>query len=134
MSKSDPDEAAGVLRMLDSPDVLRRKVMRAVTDSDGDVRHDEATKPGVTNLLEILGACTGEPPVESAARYTSYGDLKKDTAEVVVALLEPVQRRYDALAADPHRVDNLLEAGRDRAAAFAAPRLEGAMQAIGLMS
>ena len=90
MSKPDPDEAAGVLRMLDSPDVLRRKVMRAVTDSDGDVRHDEATKPGVTNLLEILGACTGEPPVESAARYTSYGDLKKDTAEVVVALLEPV--------------------------------------------
>src|ERR1035437_24363 len=54
-----------------------------------------------------------------------YGDLKKDTAELVVALLEPVQRRYDALAADPHRVDNLLAAGRDRAAAFAAPRLGG---------
>jgi tryptophanyl-tRNA synthetase len=132
MSKSDPDEAAGVLRMLDSSDVLRRKVMRAVTDSESDVRHDEAAKPGVTNLLEILGACTGTSPVESAARYTSYGDLKKDTADAVVALLEPVQRRYDALAADPHRVARLLEAGRDRAAALAAPRLERAMDAIGL--
>jgi tryptophanyl-tRNA synthetase len=134
MSKSDPDDAAGVLRMLDSPDVLRRKVTRAVTDSDNEVRHDETAKPGVTNLLEILGACTGTPPVEAAARYTSYGDLKRDTADAVVALLEPVQRRYAALAADPPLVDKLLEAGRDRAAAFAAPQLERAMRAIGLMS
>ena len=132
MSKSAPDEAAGVLRMLDSPAVLRRKVMRAVTDSDGEVRHDEVTKPGVTNLLEILGACTGTQPVEAAARYVSYGDLKKDTADAVVALLEPVQQRYAALAADPDRVDKFLNAGRDRAAAFAAPQLERAMQAIGL--
>jgi tryptophanyl-tRNA synthetase len=134
MSKSAPDEATGVLRMLDSPDVLRRKVMRAVTDSEREVRHDEVTKPGVTNLLEILGACTGTPAVEVATRYASYGDLKKDTAEAVVALLEPVQQRYAALAADPRGVDELLEAGRDRAAAFAAPRLEQVMHAIGLMS
>jgi tryptophanyl-tRNA synthetase len=133
MSKSAPDEAAGVLRMLDSPAVLRRKVMRAVTDSDGEVRHDEVAKPGVTNLLEILGACTGVQPVEAAARYASYGDLKKDTADAVVALLEPVQQRYAALAADPDMVDRLLNAGRDRAAAFAAPQLERAMRAIGLM-
>jgi tryptophanyl-tRNA synthetase len=134
MSKSEPDGAGGVLRMLDSPDVVRCKVMRAVTDSDGEVRHDEATKPGVTNLLEILGACTGRPPAQAAAHYTSYGDLKRDTAHAVVALLEPVQKRYAALAANPHRVDQLLQAGRDRAAAYAAPRLERAMQAVGLMS
>jgi tryptophanyl-tRNA synthetase len=134
MNKSDPDEAPGVLRMLDRPDVLRRKVMRAVTDSDGEVRHDEAAKPGVTNLLEILGACTGTLPAEVAASYTAYGDLKRDTADAVVALLEPVQQRYAALAADPHGVDGLLGAGRDRAAAFAAPRLDSAMRAIGLMS
>ncbi len=134
MSKSDPDEAAGVLRMLDSPDVLRRKLMRAVTDSDGEVRRDEAAKPGVTNLLEILGACTGRSPVELAASYTAYGDLKQDTADAVVALLAPVQQRYAALAADPSGVDQLLGAGRDRAAAFAAPRLESAMCAIGLTS
>ena len=134
MSKSDPDEAPGVLRMLDSPDVLRRKLMRAGTDSDGEVRHDEAAKPGVTNLLEILGACTGRLPADVAASYTAYGNLKRDTAGAVVAVLEPVQQRYAALAADPNGVDELLEAGRDRAAAFAAPRLDSAMRAIGLVS
>lgn len=133
MNKSEPDQACGVLRMLDSPQVLRRKVMRAVTDSDGEVRHDGDAKPGVTILLEILGACTGTEPVVAAARYSSYGDLKKDTADAVVALLEPVQQRYCALADDPHRVDELLEAGRERAAGFAAPRLERAMAAAGLM-
>ena len=134
MSKSDPDEAGGVLRILDSPDVLRRKVMRAVTDSDSTVLHDAVTKPGVTNLLEILGACTGTPPAEVAARYTTYGDLKADTADAVVALLEPVQSRYAELAADPGSVDKLLAAGRDRAIAFAQPQLDAATRAIGLMS
>jgi len=134
MSKSAPDDAPGVLRMLDSPDLLRRKVMRAVTDSDGEVRHDEVAKPGVTNLLEILGSCTGVPAADAAQGYTSYGDLKRDTAEAVVALLEPVQRRYAELAADPQRVDRLLDAGREKAAAFAAPRLAEAMRAIGLTS
>ena len=132
MSKSDPDEAAGVLRMLDSPDVLRRKVIRAVTDSDGEVRHDEVAKPGITNLLEILGACTGTPPVDAAARYTSYGDLKADTADAVIALLQPIQRRYAALAANPPQVDALLDAGKDRAAAHAAPQLRRALSAVGL--
>jgi tryptophanyl-tRNA synthetase len=134
MSKSAPDEAAGVLRMLDSPDLIHRKLMRAVTDSDDEVRHDEVTKPGVTNLLEILGACTGATGTEAAERYTSYGSLKKDTADAVVALLEPVQRRYAEFAADPHGVDQLLETGRKRADASAAPRLESAMHAIGLRS
>lgn len=132
MSKSAPDEAAGVLRMLDSPEVVRRKVMRAVTDSDGEVRHDEEAKPGVTNLLEILGACTGTPAVEAAAQYQSYGDLKKDTADAVVTLLEPIQHRYAELEADPRRVDRLLEAGRHKAASFAGPRLAAAMRAVGL--
>jgi tryptophanyl-tRNA synthetase len=134
MNKSEPDDALGVLRMLDNPDVLRRKVMRAVTDSDGRVRHDEADKPGVTNLLEILGACTGAPPVALAASYTTYRDLKRDTSDAVIALLEPVQARYAALAADPHRVSGLLEAGRARAAESASPRLDSAMRAIGLVS
>jgi tryptophanyl-tRNA synthetase len=134
MNKSEPDQAIGVLRMLDSPDVLRHKVMRAVTDSDGEVRHDEANKPGVTNLLEILGSCIGKPPAQAAASYTSYSDLKRDTADAVIALLGPVQTRYAALAADPQGVVDLLEAGRARAADFAAPRLNSAMCAIGLMS
>jgi tryptophanyl-tRNA synthetase len=134
MSKSDPDEAPGVLRMLDSPDALRHKVMRAVTDSRSEVRYDDSSKPGVTNLLEILGACNGTAPAVVAAGYSGYGDLKRDTADAVVALLEPVQQRYVELVADPHGVDKLLEAGRDRAAAFAEPRLNSAMRAVGLIS
>lgn len=134
MNKSDPADAGGVLRMLDSPDALRHKIMRAVTDSDATVAHDEALKPGVTNLLEILGACTGTLPVQLAAHYTSYGALKADTADAVVSLLEPVQARYAELAADPESVDKLLEVGRDRATAFAKPQLDAAMNAIGLTS
>jgi tryptophanyl-tRNA synthetase len=74
------------------------------------------------------------PPVEVAACYTSYGDLKADTANAVVALLEPVQSRYAELKADPDTVDKLLEIGRDRAIAFAKPQLDAAMRAIGLPS
>lgn len=134
MSESDPDEAGGVLRMLDSPEVLRRKVLRVVTDCDGEVRRDEAAKPGVTNLLAILGVCSGTDPADAAARYTSYGDLKTNTADAVVTLLEPAQRRYAELAANPGGVDTLAAAGRDRAAAGAAPQLDAAMRAIGLRS
>ncbi len=77
MSKSDSDDAVGTIRLLDPPDVIRRQVMRAVTDSENEVRHDEAAKPGVTNLLEILAACTDGDPVELATAYSSYGDLKR---------------------------------------------------------
>ncbi|HEY5249968.1 MAG TPA: hypothetical protein VIJ15_16125 [Dermatophilaceae bacterium] len=76
--------------------------------------------------------CTDRLPAETAACYSSYGELKKDTADAVVALLEPVQRRYAELVADPHEVDRQLREGRDRAAASAAPQLESAKPAIGL--
>ena len=97
MGKSDVD-AAGNLYLLDPPDVIRRKVSRAVTDSDTGadaVRSDRATKPGVTNLLEILTACGG-----SADGIATYGALKAAVTDAVVAEIEPLQRRYAALAAD----------------------------------
>ena len=132
MSKSEPDDAPGVVRMLDSPDVVRRKVMRAVTDSGTEVRHDPESSPGVTNLLEILGGCTGADPRDLAAEHTSYGALKRDVAEAVVAVLDPVQRRYAELAADPGEVDRILDEGRQRAEAVASPRLRAATRAVGL--
>src|SRR5262245_16328577 len=77
MSKSDPDQAAGVSRMLDEPDVVRRKVMRAVTDSAGTIRYDPDGQPGVANLLDILACCTGEPdPAAIASGHDAYGALK----------------------------------------------------------
>ena len=132
MNKSDTDNATGVIRLLDPVDVVRRQVMRAVTDSGNDVRHDPAGKPGVTNLLEILAACTDGDPVALATSYTSYGDLKRDVADAVIAVLEPLQRRYADLAGDPATLDGLLAAGRDRAIEAAAPTLARAASAMGL--
>lgn len=132
MSKSDTDNATGVIRLLDPVDVVRRQVMRAVTDSDNEVRHDPAGKPGVTNLLEILAACTDCDPVVLAASYTSYGELKRDVADAVIAVLEPLQRRYADLAGDPTTLDELLAAGRDRAIEASAPTLARAVSAMGL--
>lgn len=134
MNKSDPDDSPGAIRMLDAPDVLRRKVMRAVTDSRAEVVHDPDGSPGVTNLLEILGACTGTDPRTLAASYRRYGDLKRDTADAVLAVLEPVQARYAQLAAHPPGVAAALEVGRVRATDAAASQLAAAKAAVGLVS
>ncbi|MFG1815971.1 tryptophan--tRNA ligase [Kribbella sp. NPDC049174] len=132
MNKSDTDDAIGTIRLLDPPDVIRRQVMRAVTDSENEVRHDEAAKPGVTNLLEILAACTDGDPVALAASYSSYGELKQDVADAVLAVIEPLQKEYARLATDPGAIDDLLAQGRDRAIEASRPRFEAAVRAMGL--
>ena len=132
MSKSAPDRAAGVIRMLDPADVVRRKVMRAVTDADGEVRYDPAAKPGVSNLLALLAACAGGEPETLAPAFGDYAGLKRAVADAVVAELEPLQRRYRELAAEPRAVDEVLADGSSRAAATAATVLARARRAIGL--
>ncbi|WP_020579492.1 tryptophan--tRNA ligase [Actinopolymorpha alba] len=133
MSKSAPYDAAGTIRLLDSPDVIRRKIMRAVTDPGSEVRHDVENQPGITNLLEILAACLDEnDPAALARRYQSYGALKKDVAEAVVAVLDPLRKKCADLAADPAYVNATLRAGAERAQALAAPTVAAAKQAIGL--
>ena len=113
MNKSAAEDAPGVIRLLDGPDVVRRKIARAVTDSDtgpGAVRHDPDTKPGVSNLLELVAACTGTSVEEAADGVPTYGALKKVAADAVVAVLEPLQRRYGELADDPAYVRRLERA------------------------
>ncbi len=133
MMKSGSDDSLGQIRLLDPPDVVRRKVRRAVTDSDGVVRVDREGKPGLTNLLEILAAALGERSVEAvAARYDSYGQLKRDTADAVVAVLEPLQKSYADLAKDPGAVDAILAAGADRARDLGTPYLAAAKEAMGV--
>ncbi|MGI5137966.1 MULTISPECIES: tryptophan--tRNA ligase [unclassified Streptomyces] len=132
MGKSD-DSGPGIVYLLDEPDVVRKKVMRAVTDSGSDVVYDREARPGVSNLLEILAACEGRSPEELSGAYDTYGALKKDTAEAVVELLRPVQERHRALCADPGRVDEVLRAGAERAREMAAPRVDAAYRAIGLL-
>lgn len=128
MSKSGAD--AGVIRLLDPPDVVRRKVARAVTDGDTGpdaVRGDRETKPGVTNLLDILEACGG-----SAAGVTTYGALKRAVTDAVVAELEPLQKSYAELALDPAYVTEVVARGADRCREVTEPVLASARAAMGL--
>lgn len=123
-------DGAGVIHLLDSPDVVRRKVARAVTDSDtgpSSVRADRALKPGVTNLLEILAACGGSPD-----GVTTYGALKRAVTDAVVATLEPVQASYTDLAADPAHVSSVFAAGAQRCVSVTSPVLAAAQAAMGL--
>ena len=133
MMKSTSDDSLGQVRLLDPADVVRRKVQRAVTDSEGVVRVDRERKPGLTNLLEILAAATGERSVEALAeRYTSYGPLKRDVADAVIAVLEPLQKSYADLAKDPAGVDAILAAGAERARELGAPYVAAAKEAMGV--
>ncbi|MER5295344.1 tryptophan--tRNA ligase [Streptomyces pharetrae] len=132
MGKSD-DVGPGIVYLLDEPDVVRKKVMRAVTDSGRDVVYDREERPGVANLLEVLAACTGGNPEALSGVYESYGALKKDTAEAVVEVLRPVQQRHKELCADPGYVEGVLRDGADRARAMARPTVDAAYRAIGLL-
>ncbi|GAA3300865.1 tryptophan--tRNA ligase [Dactylosporangium vinaceum] len=120
----------GVLFLLDPPDVLRRKIMRAVTDAGTDVVYDPAGKPGVSNLLDLLATCTARDPARIAADYTGYGRLKSDVADAVIALLEPIQQRYDDLGdAD---IEHVLARGAERAADRADATVRRVRAAMGL--
>lgn len=132
MSKSSgPD--AGSISMLDDPAEIVKKFKRAITDSDNEVRFDRAAKPGVSNLLEILAACTGETPEALAARYSQYGPLKTDAGEAVVELLRPIQLRYRELMADGGELQSLLRVGAGKARTVAAATLARAQAAVGML-
>ncbi|MFJ4368078.1 tryptophan--tRNA ligase [Streptomyces chartreusis] len=132
MGKSD-DSGPGIVYLLDEPDVVRRKVMRAVTDSGREVVYDREAQPGLANLLEILAACTGGNPSELSGVYESYGSLKNDTAEAVIEVLKPVQDRHRELCTDPGFVEGVLRDGAERARAMARPTVDAAYRAIGLL-
>lgn len=121
--------ATGRIGLLDPPDVVRRTIARAVTDTVGVVQHDPVHQPGITNLLEILTALTGGSP----GPYTSYGDLKRDVTDAVQAALTPIRTRYAELAADPAYVTEVLADGRDRVRETARATVQRARAAIGLL-
>ena len=135
MSTSSLSSEDGRLLMLDEPDVIRRKFKRAVTDSEGTIRHDWDAKPGVSNLLEILHAIGGEeiPALEARYEGKGYGHLKSDVAEAVVELLAPIRERHAELMADPAELDRLMALGAARARAIAAPVLAEAKARMGLL-
>ena len=133
MSKST-DSPQGTINLLDDLNAVERKIMRAVTDTDSEVRFDIATKPGVSNLLSILGACTGRTPDQAAEGYNQYGPLKKDTAAAVIETLRPIQTRYRELANDPGETARLLAIGSSKATEVAAPVLARARANMGFLT
>jgi tryptophanyl-tRNA synthetase len=132
MSKS-LESPQGTILMLDDPKVIEKKVKRAVTDADNEVRFDPQAKPGVSNLLSILGAATGRDPVELAGEYDMYGPLKSDTADAVVAMLEPIQARYAELVDDRDAITSILHTGAAKARSVASATLARTHGALGLL-
>ncbi|MFJ5137964.1 tryptophan--tRNA ligase [Streptomyces sp. NPDC088707] len=132
MGKSHAN-GAGIVYLLDDAETVRRKIMRAVTDSGRDVEYDREGRPGVANLLDLLAAATGGNPEALAGVYETYGSLKKDTADAVVELLRPLRERHAGLAADPGQVDQVLRDGALRARETARPVVDRAYRAIGLL-
>lgn len=132
MSKS-ADSAAGTIYVLDDPAAITKKIKRAVTDTDNEVRYDVAAKPGVSNLLSILGAATGRTAAQVAEGYEQYGPLKADCAEAVVELLRPIQERYRELEADPDAMVEILAKGAGKAQAVSSVVLDRAKRNIGLL-
>jgi tryptophanyl-tRNA synthetase len=135
MSTSSPLTAQGVVRILDEPDVIRKKLKSAVTDSGREVRHDPEQKPGVSNLIEIMSVATGETFDEIETRYDGqgYGPFKEDVAEAVVQLLTPIQKRYHQLRADEPELHRMLAVGAEKARTESAPTLKTIYERMGFV-
>jgi tryptophanyl-tRNA synthetase len=124
----------GTVKVLDEPDVIRKKFRSAVTDSGREVRRAD-DKPGVTNLVDILSVATERTPedVEQAYEGAGYGDLKSDVGEAVVQLLAPVRERYLELRADEPELLRLLAVGAEKARAESAPTLDAMYERMGFV-
>jgi tryptophanyl-tRNA synthetase len=125
----------GVVRMIDEPDVVRKKFKTAVTDSGTDVRHDPEEKAGVSNLIEIMAVATGTSigEIESQFDGQGYGQFKESVAEAVVELLVPIQERYRELRADEPELSRLLAVGAEKAREASAPTLESIYERMGFV-
>ncbi len=125
---------AGLVKVLDPPDIIRRKIRSAVTDSGRDIVRAE-DKPGVTNLIDIMAVATGASAEAIEARYdgAGYGKFKEEVAEAVVELLDPIRLRFGELRGDPAELAAILAQGAEKAHAIAAATLKRAHQAVGFV-
>lgn len=131
MDKSAHD-AAGVVFVLDEPDLVRRKVKRAVTDGLNRLEYYPDEQPGLANLLEILAACEDKSPREVVAGFTSYGQVKDAVAEAVVEELRPLRERTRELLSDPAELDRVRAVGGQRAAERGSHRLTTVLRLAGV--
>ncbi len=119
MSKSDPEDT--YIAILDKPEIIRKKMRRAVTDCDNTVVFDPENKPGIANLMSIMSALTGKTMDEITADYDGqgYGKFKDAVADCVISVLEPIQKRYDEISADKAYLQQVLSNGAERAQSIA---------------
>ena len=131
MSKSDPEDT--FVSLLDDPDTIRRKIKRAVTDSDSEIRFDPENKPGVSNLLNIISALSGESTDSICSELSGqgYGTLKARAADCVIAALEPLQAEFKRLIADKEYLFSVLNGSSEKAAYLASRTLRKVQKKIG---
>lgn len=134
MSKSNPNPNS-YISMLDSPKEIEKKIKRAVTDSDNEIRYDRENKPAISNLLGIYSAITEQsiPEVEAHFQGKGYGTLKQELAEVVIDKLEPIQKKYYEYI-DSNELDNILKHGAVKASLVANETLDKVKRALGIMN
>jgi tryptophanyl-tRNA synthetase len=136
MSKSDTNPG-NFIGLLEEPKKLSKKIKRAMTDSDeqANIYFDMEEKPGVSNLLSLLSCCTGETVAQLVPQYEDkmYGHLKGDVANAVVALLEPIQERYQQIRHDQAYLDSVMKAGAEKASARASKILAKVYDAVGFI-
>jgi tryptophanyl-tRNA synthetase len=132
MSKSDPEDT--YIAMLDAPDVIRRKLRRAVTDCESQVRYDPENKPGVSNLMSILSTLGGQSfeAIQSEFEGRGYGAFKDAVAESVIETLAPIQARYEQIIKDKAYLQQVMTQSAQRAEAMAARTLGKVRKKVGL--
>lgn len=132
MSKSDPEDC--YIALLDPPEVIRRKVKRAVTDSDALIRYDPAEKPGVSNLLSIIAALTSQMPQQIADELQGqgYGALKERVSDCIIETLLPIQKEHKRLMADKAYLQAVLDQNAQAAANLARRTMEKVRRKVGL--
>ena len=132
MSKSDPEEC--YIAIIDPPDVIRRKLRRAVTDCEATVKYEPETRPGVANLMSILSVLSGMTMEQIEAEFEGkgYGQFKDAVADCVIATLEPIQKEYDRISKDKAYLESVMVSGRERAQAIAYRTMLKVRKKVGL--
>ena len=135
MSKS-AKSPANYIALTDSPDTIRKKIQKAVTDSGSEVRFDPETKPAISNLLTIYSLVSDTPVNQLEKKYkdhTSYAEFKKDLAEAIISYLSPFQEKYNELMANPGQIKKILDQGAQSAKKISSQTMSGVKNKIGLL-
>lgn len=133
MSKSHKKES--YISLLDSPETIRKKIKIAVTDSGSEIKYDEKKKPAVSNLLTIYSLLSQKPikEIEKMYKNSGYADFKKDLAEVIIAGLAPLQKKYKELKKNPEQVKSILKQGALNAKQTASMTMETVCRKVGFL-